>query len=138
MNISEGHYFAFLALLLLAIMQLVLSFMVGTAKGKAGIAPGAIPEGALESDDYRLHRTHINSVENLTPITITVVLGAIIGASALVMSIGAWLYLICRVIYNVIYVRNVKLGPGALRSMVFGGAWAINILLAIFVGISLI
>lgn len=123
---------ALAALLVLVLLQQYLAIRAGGAKGADGLAPGATPDQSLDNATYRLHRTHINGVENLASIAIVVIAGMMLAGSGLILAIGAWIYVIGRLVYIYMYLNNIRAQSGGPRSMIFASGWGMIVLLALY------
>ena len=129
-NVAEyGH--AIVALLLFVLIVLVQSALVGAGKAKAGITPGGNPEADYTSSLYRLNRSHQNGVEMLAAAAIATFAAIALGVSSWWVNVLMSVFFVTRVIYVIIYARNVGKPVQGLRTFAFVAGWACIVVLCL-------
>lgn len=132
MHFAVSDYsLALISLLVFVLIVLLQSALVGAAKAKANLTPGAEPEANYSSTVYRANRSHQNGVEVLGAAGIVLVLVMLTSVSATVTNWAMLIFLITRIVYVVIYAQNLGKPVQGLRTFAFVTGWAMLVLLAV-------
>ncbi|MGR3760711.1 MAPEG family protein [Roseobacteraceae bacterium NS-SX3] len=122
---TAGYSAAILSLLVFVLITLVQSAMVGAAKANASLTPGSSPDADYGSPVYRLNRAHQNSIEIMPAAAIAVFACILTGASAVWVNALMVIFLLTRVFYIFVYVRNVGKPVQGVRTYTFAAGWTV-------------
>ena len=92
-----------IGLMITGIIILILGPAVGAKKASAAIKPGSEPENDYGDANYRLHRSHMNAVENYAQFAIPALFAMLLGASVTWVAVLVWATVIARLAYTFIY-----------------------------------
>ena len=122
-----------IGLMVTGIIILLLGPAVAARKAGATIKPGSEPENDYDDATYRLHRSHMNAVENYAQFAIPTLIAMLVGASVTWVAILVWATVIARLLYTFVYLQNIGKPAQGMRSFVFVAAWLLNIAMVILV-----
>lgn len=120
-----------ISLLIFVLIILVQSALVGAAKSKAGLVPGATPKNDYSDRVYRLHRCHQNGVEILAAAAIVLFAGILVGVAPFWVNLLMALFLIFRLIYVYVHVQSVGKPVQSVRTFVYVAGWAMLVVLCV-------
>lgn len=131
MELYEPYAIGIISLLIFVLIVLVQSALVGAGKAKAGLTPGSNPDADYDSSIYRLNRSHQNGVEIMPAAAVAMLVSILLGVSSWWVNLLMALFLLTRVIYIVIYARNVGKPTQGVRTAVFVAGWATLVILCL-------
>ncbi|AML50520.1 MAPEG family protein [Falsihalocynthiibacter arcticus] len=138
MEFVAAYSTAILSLLVFVLIVLVQGAMVGAAKASAALTPGSSPKADYETALYRLDRSHQNGVENLAAAAIALFSCILVGAPSWWVNLLMVLFLLGRIVYALIYLRNVGKQTQGIRTGVYVFSWAMIVILCCMAILSLI
>lgn len=127
----SDYSLALISLLGFVLIVLLQSALVGAAKAKANLTPGAEPDANYASTVYRANRSHQNGVEVLGAAGTVLIVAILVQVSATVANWAMLIFLLTRVLYVVIYAQNLGKPVQGLRTFAFVAGWAMLVLLAV-------
>ncbi len=122
-----------IGLMVIGIIILVLGPLVGAKKANAAIKPGSEPEQDYGDANYRLHRAHMNAVENFSVFAIPTLFAMLLGVSTTWVAGLVWATVIARLAYTFVYMQNIGKPAQSVRTFVFVAAWLFNVAMVILV-----
>lgn len=122
---------ALISLLVFVLIVLLQSALVGAGKASAGMTPGSNPNPDYDNPLYRLNRSHQNGVENMATVAIALFVCILVGVSSWWVNILMVLFLLGRIVYVLIYLRNVGKPTQGVRTMVFVFSWACVVIMTL-------
>lgn len=131
MELYEPYAIGIISLLIFVLIVLVQSALVGAGKANAGLTPGSNPDPDYNSSIYRLNRSHQNGVEIMPAAAVAMLVSILLGVSSWWVNLLMALFLLTRVIYIVIYARNVGKPTQGVRTVVFVAGWATLVILCL-------
>lgn len=131
-SILFSSYNGAIAALILAVIITLVQGFLGAVFGfvKGGKTPGAALDGDHANIGFRALRTYQNSTENLPAFAVAVIAAIVVGASASLINMLAWLYVGSRLLFWGVYYAGVGKPAGGPRSMIYVLGWAINLIIA--------
>ncbi len=109
--------------------QNFLSAMYKIVLGKQ--PPGVAATGDYGDKTFRIYRTHMNSVENLSMFIAALVLAMIAGVSAALVNWLAIIHVIARLAFWAVYYSGIGAIAGGARTIVFVIGFLASMILAI-------
>lgn len=131
MEFFEPYGLGILALLIFVLIVLVQSALVGAGKANAGMIPGSEPEADYDNSVYRLNRSHQNAVEIMPAAAIVLFSCILLGVSAWWVNTLMVVFLLTRIVYAVIYARNVGKPTQGTRTFAYVAGWAMLVILCL-------
>ena len=127
-----GQYkIALISLTVLLIVVLIQNFLSAYFKiVKAEQPPGLAATGTNEDFTFRVYRSHMNSIENLSAFVACVFIAMVAGANPTWVNLLATIHVIARIGFWMIYLSGIGKVAGGPRTMVFVIGWAVNLALA--------
>lgn len=122
-----------IGLMVIGIIILVLGPLVGAKKAGAAIKPGSEPEQDYGDASYRLHRAHMNAVENYSQFAIPTLFAMLLGVSSTWVAGLVWATVIARLAYTFVYLQNIGKPAQSVRTFVYVAAWLFNVAMVILV-----
>ncbi len=138
MELFATYSTAVISLLVFVLIVLLQSALVGAGKASAGMTPGSNPEANYDSGLYRLHRAHQNGTEMVGMAAISLVAAIFAGVPASWVNALMGIFLATRIIYALIYARNIGKPTQGVRTFVFVAGWAMLVILCIWSILNLI
>ncbi|NNE23615.1 MAG: MAPEG family protein [Rhizobiales bacterium] len=118
------------ALLVVAVhLQSFLSAMFKIVLGKQ--APGVSAAGDYTDRTFRIYRTHMNSVENLTIFIAALIFAMIAGVNASLVNWLVIIHVVARLAFWAVYYPGLGALAGGLRTIVFVIGFTASMVLAI-------
>ncbi|MEX3011656.1 MAPEG family protein [Hoeflea sp. TYP-13] len=127
-----------IGLMITGIIILVLTPAVAAKKAGADIKPGSEPANDYGDTNYRLHRTHMNAVENYAQFAIPTMFAMLLGASATWVAILVWATVVVRLLYTFVYLQNIGKPAQSVRSFTYVAGWVLNIAMVFVVIIAVL
>jgi len=138
-EIIQPYTSALVAVSLLVLIVVVQSFHSTYINLLKRESPNGVPvEGSYADLHWRIYRVHQNSIENFSMFTAAVFAAVLVGASAGLIALLAWIHVAARVAHWVIYVKGIGPLGGGPRTIAFVVGFfsnAIIALLAVFAGL---
>ena len=122
-----------IGLMITGIIILLLGPAVGARKASATIKPGSEPENDYGDPNYRLHRSHMNAVENYAQFAVPTLIAMMVGASATWVAVLVWATVIARLLYTFVYLQNIGQPAQSVRTFVYVASWIFNVAMVILV-----
>ena len=122
-----------IGLMITGIIILLLGPAVGAKKASATIKPGSEPAQDYGDANYRLHRAHMNAVENYAQFAIPTLFAMLVGASVTWVAVLVWATVIARVAYTFVYLQNIGKPAQGVRTFVYVASWIFNVAMVILV-----
>lgn len=94
---------------------------------KGGGRAGVPPEPDYSNPVWRIVRSHANSLENLPPFAATVVVGSLVGVSAGLFNILAWVHVVARMLHWLIYTQDIGKVDQGPRTLAFAVGFFSNL-----------
>lgn len=116
-----GH--ALVAMVGVALLQMLLSPISAMRKTAAGLAPGAQPEADYSDKTYRMHRAYANLAKSIGPFVAVALAAMLAGAPAFWVNLLASLFFAFRVIMLVVHVQGLGKPDMSLRSFSYVAGW---------------
>lgn len=126
-----------IGLMVTGIIMLLLGPIVAAKKAAAGITPGSEPDKGYDDGIYRIHRAHMNAVENYAQFAIPALFAMLLGVSAVWVCWLVWLTVAARLAYTAVYLMNIGKPAQSIRTFVYVGAWAVNVVMVVLVVMAL-
>ena len=121
---------ALAALLVIAVhLQSFLSAMFKIVLGKQ--APGVAAAGDYSDRTFRIYRTHMNSLENLSMFLGALIFAMIAGVSAGLVTWLVIIHVVARLAFWAVYYTGLGALAGGLRTIVFVTGFMASMVLAI-------
>ncbi len=122
-----------IGLMITGIIILLLGPAVGAKKASATIKPGSEPENDYGDANYRLHRAHLNAVENYAQFAVPTLFAMLLGASVTWVALLVWGTVIARLAYTFVYLQNIGQPAQSVRTFTYVVAWILNVAMVILV-----
>jgi glutathione S-transferase len=122
-----------IGLMITGIIILLLAPAVAARKASSAIKPGSEPAFDYADANYRLHRSHMNAVENYAQFAVPTLLAMLLGASVTWVAVLVWATVIARLAYTFIYLQNIGQPAQSVRSFVYVASWILNLAMVILV-----
>lgn len=129
---------AMISLLVFVLIVLLQSALVGAGKAKAGLVPGADPDPDYNNAMYRMDRAHQNGVEILPAAATALFASVMLGVSAGWVNLLMALFLVFRILYILVYSKNMGKPSQGTRTMVYVASWAMIVALCVLAIVSLL
>lgn len=139
MQIFNEYVFALWGIAIIIATVVIQGLVAGAIKAKQPNAiPGKVDETLSHSSIvFRTYRTHLNSLENLSPMLGTSFLAILAGASALWTGILIWTFAISRIVHMALYYAIATEQNPSPRSYFFLIGLIANIALLLLAAFSL-
>jgi len=124
---------AILGLMALAAFVLVLGPLVGAKKANTETVPGAEPAQDYSDPGYRIHRAHLNAVENFSVFAVPTLFAMLLGVTPVWVNALVWAMVAARVLYNIVYLRFIGKATQGLRTGVYVVGWLFNVAMVLLV-----
>ena len=122
-----------IGLMVLVIIINILGPLVGAKKASANIKPGSEPEGDYGDANYRLHRAHLNAVENFGTFGVTAIFAMLLGASAGWVNGLIWGTVVIRLVYTYVFLAGLGKASQGLRTMLYVLTWVLALIMVALV-----
>ncbi len=119
--------------MIIGIIILLLGPTVGAKKASATIKPGSEPENDYGDANYRLHRSHMNAVENYAQFAVPTMFAMLLGAPVIWVAILVWATVVARLLYTFVYLQNIGKPAQSVRTFVYVASWIFNVGMVILV-----
>lgn len=129
MEFVAAYSTAIISLLVFTLIILFQGAIVGGAKASAALTPGSSPKADYENALYRLNRSHQNGIENLAAAAIALFSCILVGASSWWVNLLMVLFLLGRIVYLLIYLRNVGKPTQGVRTGIYVFSWVMLVIL---------
>ncbi|MGR3314463.1 MAPEG family protein [Roseovarius indicus] len=126
-----GH--ALVAIVGLALLQLVLSPLSAIRKTQAGLAPGAQPVADYSDSCYRWHRAYDNLTESMAAFVGLTLAAILAGGSPFWVNLFASGFLLLRLVLAVVHINGIGKPDMGLRSFTYVAGWLMCLGLAYLV-----
>ena len=123
-----GH--ALLAMVGVAVFQMLLSPLSAMRKTRAGIAPGAQPPADYGDACYRWHRAYGNLAESVGAFVAVTVAAILAGAAPFWVNLFASIFLAVRVVLAVVHIKGIGKPDMSVRSFTYVAGWLMCLCLA--------
>jgi uncharacterized MAPEG superfamily protein len=131
----EAYWPSIVGVLGLCLLSLLLAFYSGISKGMAGALGGPVADARDDNRLYRIDRTHMNSVEALTPFVIPALLAMLVGVSSGLLAVLVWLHFTIRLLHTAVYLRGGEAAKGGkLRTGLYISSGLITLILILVTG----
>jgi len=131
-EIVQPYTPALAAVALMVLMVIVQSFHSTFVNGIKRESTSGMPvDGSYADQHWRLYRAHQNSVENFSIFAAAVFAAILLGASASLIAILAWVHLGARVVHWVTYIKGIGAHAGGPRTMAFIVGFFANAIIAL-------
>ena len=127
-----------LGLMVIGIIILLLGPLVGAKKAGAEITPGSEPANVYDDTNYRLHRAHMNAVENYAQFAIPTLFAMLLGASAAWISGLVWATVVARLLYTFVYLQNIGKPAQSVRTFIYVASWVFNVAMVVLVIVAMV
>ncbi|WP_136658219.1 MAPEG family protein [Nitratireductor sp. XY-223] len=122
-----------IGLMITGIIILALGPAVAARKASAAITPGSEPDRNYDDAIYRLHRCHVNAVENYAQFAIPTLFAMLLGASVTWVAVLVWATVVARLAYSIVYLQKIGQPAQSVRSFIYVASWIFNIAMVILV-----